>query len=255
MRTGRTSRRSRASRSRGRDGRAGRGGDAHDFRPRLQPMRQRQRLPFGLPQPQLHRAQAAQREKDVLRARRDGVEVDIGVQPRPPSALAETRPSSRSEWPERYLVPASMARSTPCSCGGKNSGVAQVLSMMTQMSRSCAASAIAGMSCISSDLRARRLGEDGARVVADQRGDAGADRRIVVGRLDAERPQHASRRSGAPANRRSRSSTGGRRRLHGRLQRHGDRRETGRRQPVPAAPASSLQALASASVVGVPCVP
>ena len=40
--------------------------------------------------------------------------------------------------------------STPWACGEKKSGVAQVLSMMTQAPAPCAASAIAGMSCISS---------------------------------------------------------------------------------------------------------
>ena len=44
---------------------------------------------------------------------------------------------------------------------------------------------MAGMSCISSDLRARRLGEHGLGVGPDQLGDAGADRGIVIGRLDA----------------------------------------------------------------------
>ncbi len=47
------------------------------------------------------------------------------------------------------LVPASTARSTPWECGEKKSGVAQVLSMMTQAPRACATSAIAGTSWIS----------------------------------------------------------------------------------------------------------
>ena len=64
-------------------------------------------------------------------------------------ALALVRPSSRSEWPDRYLVPASMAMSTPRSWGGKNSGVAQVLSITTAMSRGRHSAAMAGMSCIS----------------------------------------------------------------------------------------------------------
>ena len=65
------------------------------------------------------------------------------------SALAETSPIIMSEWPDRYFVPASIARSTPRSWGGKNSGVAHVLSMMTHTSRACAAAAMAGTSCIS----------------------------------------------------------------------------------------------------------
>ncbi len=64
-------------------------------------------------------------------------------------ALALVSPSSRSEWPDRYLVPASMAMSTPRACGGKNSGVAQVLSMTTAMSRGRHSAAMAGTSCIS----------------------------------------------------------------------------------------------------------
>jgi hypothetical protein len=66
-------------------------------------------------------------------------------------SFAETMPSSRSEWPLRYLVPASIAMSTPRACGGKNSGVAQVLSISTIASRACATAAIAGMSCISNE--------------------------------------------------------------------------------------------------------
>ena len=64
-------------------------------------------------------------------------------------SLAEVSPSSRSEPPLRYLVPASIAMSTPRACGGKNSGVAQVLSMTVGMSRARAAAAMAGTSCIS----------------------------------------------------------------------------------------------------------
>ena len=47
-------------------------------------------------------------------------------------------------------MPASTAMSTPCACGEKKSGVAQVLSMMTQAPCACAAAAIAGMSWTSS---------------------------------------------------------------------------------------------------------
>ena len=46
-------------------------------------------------------------------------------------------------------MPASTAMSAPRACGGKNSGVAQVLSMTTHRSRACAAAAIAGTSCTS----------------------------------------------------------------------------------------------------------
>lgn len=40
-------------------------------------------------------------------------------------------------------------RSTPRSCGGNRSGVAQVLSITTVPPRACIASAMAGTSCIS----------------------------------------------------------------------------------------------------------
>ena len=42
-------------------------------------------------------------------------------------------------------------QSTPKAWGEKNSGVAQVLSATTQAPRACATSAMAGMSCTSSD--------------------------------------------------------------------------------------------------------
>ena len=148
-------------------------------------MGERERLALRLAQAQLHRAQAAQREIDVFGARRNRERVDRLRKRGNQASLPETRPSSRSEWPDRYFVPASTARSTPCACGGKNSGVAQVLSMMTQTPRSRAAAAIAGMSCMSSDLRSRRLDEYGARVAAHQRADPGAERGIVIGGLDA----------------------------------------------------------------------
>ena len=156
---------------------------------------------------------------------------------RRPSAAAtifrwrKSRPSSRSEWPDRYLVPASMARSTPRSCGGKKSGVAQVLSMMTQTPRAWATAAIAGMSCISSDCEpgaSVRIARVLARISS---AIAGADRRIVVGRLDAERTQYAFGET-------PRGEIGGVGHqqmiaaLQRRLQRHGDRGEArGRHAP------------------------
>ena len=66
-------------------------------------------------------------------------------------SLAVTSPSRMSEWPPKYLVPASMQMSTPCSWGMKFSGVAQVLSRMTQMPRFAASAAMAGTSCTSID--------------------------------------------------------------------------------------------------------
>ena len=87
-------------------------------------------------------------------------------------ALADTSPSSRSELPDRYLVPASIARSTPRSCGGNSSGVAQVLSMSTTAPCRCAAAAMAGMSCISKDC------EPGASV----------NTAVVFGRSSASMP-------------------------------------------------------------------
>ena len=47
---------------------------------------------------------------------------------------AGTSPSSRSEAPLRYFVPASIAMSTPLACELKNNGVAQVLSISTTRS-------------------------------------------------------------------------------------------------------------------------
>ena len=82
-------------------------------------------------------------------------------------------------------MPASTAMSTPCACGEKNSGVAQVLSAMTQAPRACAAAAMAGMSCTSSDCEpgdstntALVLGRISAAIPAPIE-------RIVIGGLDA----------------------------------------------------------------------
>ena len=73
------------------------------------------------------------------------------------------------------------------SSGLKNSGVAQVLSIIDEARRArCAAAAIAGTSCISKVSEPGALDEDQPGVGADQRGDAGADQRVVEGRLDAE---------------------------------------------------------------------
>ena len=66
-------------------------------------------------------------------------------------SFADTMPSRRSDEPLQYFVPASIAMSTPRAWGGKNSGVAQVLSISTIRSRACATDAIAGMSCISKE--------------------------------------------------------------------------------------------------------
>ena len=69
------------------------------------------------------------------------------------------------------------------SCGGKKSGVAQVLSISTTTPRACATSAMAGMSCISKDS------EPGASV----------NTAVVLGRI-------SSAMSGADQRDRSRSS-------------------------------------------------
>ena len=99
------------------------------------------------------------------------------------SALADTSPIRRSEWPERYFVPASTAISAPRAWGGKNKGVAQVLSRIVQMPLDRASAAIAGTSWIS------KLCEPGISMkitlVFGRSGfDRRADRGIVIGCLD-----------------------------------------------------------------------
>ena len=84
-------------------------------------------------------------------------------------SFAETRPSRRSEPPLRYLVPASMARSTPRSCGGKSRGVAQVLSMRTTAPRAVGDLGDRRDVLHLEGLRARRLGEDRRGVRPEQR--------------------------------------------------------------------------------------
>ena len=74
------------------------------------------------------------------------------------SVAVVTMPITRSECPARYFVPAWIERSTPCSRGRKNIGVAQVLSIATRAPRPWAAFAIAGTSCIS------KVSEPGASV-------------------------------------------------------------------------------------------
>jgi hypothetical protein len=66
--------------------------------------------------------------------------------------------------------------STPCACGEKNSGVAQVLSATTQAPREWAAAAMAGMSCTSSDC------EPGAST----------NTALVLARISAEIPEPTS---------------------------------------------------------------
>ena len=107
------------------------------------------------------------------------------------SALAETRPSRRSEWPDRYFVPASIAMSTPWAWGGKKSGVAQVLSIRTQAPRACATSAIAGTSWIS---KLCEPGDSVSTALVFGRMSASmpsADARVVKGRLDPHALQNS----------------------------------------------------------------
>ena len=100
------------------------------------------------------------------------------------SSLAETRPSRRSECPERYLVPASRAMSTPCVWGEKNSGVAQVLSNMTHAPRAWATSAMAGTSWTSKVSEPGDSVNTGSGVRPHQRFDSSADAGIVIGGFD-----------------------------------------------------------------------
>ena len=162
------------------------------LRPRRQPGGEAERLLLVLLQPERHGAKAAQCQEHVLGAGADGHGI-VGHRAAPAKqrSFAETSPSRRSEPPRRYFVPASMHRSTPSLCGGKKSGVAQVLSMSTTAPCRCAAAAMAGTSCIS------KVCEPGASVKTAvvfgriRLCDPSADQRVVIGRLDPEALEHA----------------------------------------------------------------
>jgi len=100
------------------------------------------------------------------------------------SGLADTSPISRSEWPPRYLVPASTAMSAPRACGGKNKGVAQVLSRSckcpwpAQPRRSPEHPELQSFANRESRRRSR-LCSAGSRIRSQRRG------RIVIACLDA----------------------------------------------------------------------
>ena len=184
---------------------------ARDLGARREPSRDRERRLLMMHQPHLHGAQAAQREEHVLRpgadrhaCRRSRADPASSARsPRPCRAAGRT---SRC----RYFVPASIAMSTPRACGGKNSGVAQVLSISTigvaRMRGRCDRRNVLHLE----RQRARRLGEHRARIRLEQARDAGAEQRIVIGRLDAEALQQACRRNSASAGRPSPAPADGR---------------------------------------------
>ncbi len=72
-------------------------------------------------------------------------------------------PMIKSLWPPIYLLKLAMAMSTPRAMAGKNSGVAQLLSMIVTAPCARAAAVIAGTSC-TSNVRLPGLSSSTARV-------------------------------------------------------------------------------------------
>ncbi len=141
-------------------------------------------------------------EEHIVRAGARRHHVERRTQILPAALVGRDEPEQQVRTSRRDIScrPRSRYR-RPLACAAKNSGVAQVLSISTTSSRACAASAIAGMSCISKESEpgasvntARVFGWNKAR-------DAGADQRIVVGRLHAEAASGTCRRRSASAGR------------------------------------------------------
>ena len=177
-----------------------------------QPARDLEPVLLVPPQPHVERPQAPQRQPGIVRP--GGLaEHPPGPAPaarhRPRSTVTE--PSIRSAWPPIYLVQARIERSIPAAIAGKKSGVAQVLSSSVTRPRAFAAAQIAGHVLHLEAVRARAFHEDRPGLLADQRGDAGADQRIVIAGGDAEPLQHACRRARGSARRRCRPSAARRR--------------------------------------------
>ena len=154
--------------------------------PRGQPVRHGESLALGLAQAQLQRAQTAQRQENILRSRAHGEEVERLAQPRPPGGIggdeAEQEVGMAGEIFRSRLdgeIDAAFMRrkeqrrrpgivhDDADAAGMRGSGDRRhVLHFET--------------------LRPRRLDEDGIGVRPQQPFDRRADRRVVIGRLDAE---------------------------------------------------------------------
>jgi hypothetical protein len=238
--------------------RQGRMQHAGDFGPGGEPVRHLEPGRHLLLQPDMHGADAAQRQEGVL-GRDDHAE-------RLPGQLRAGACRARACGPRRCRSARRNGRhSIWCRPGprgrrrmralSKKSGVAQVLSIITSTSRACAAATIAGMSCIS------KVCEPGASVQTalvfglNSIGDAGAGCRIVIGDLDAVAAAASCRRNCASGGRRCRSPEGGRRRRASRAVGRVQASRPDEQTTTPAPPSIVFSAASSASIVGLPCVP
>jgi len=84
----------------------------------LQPFDQAQRGRGVLPQPRRQRVQAAVREVDVVRARRQPNWWNVSRRRGHADSLLVTVPMMTSEWPQMYLVAAWIETSTPSASAG-----------------------------------------------------------------------------------------------------------------------------------------
>ena len=172
----------------------------------FEPARERQRLALGFAKPQLHRAQAAQREKHILGTGRNRHLIDGLGEPRKPLRIGGDEAEQQIGMAGEILgarlhrhvdavrVRRKEQRRRP-GVVGDDAGAARVRGCgdrrdVLHLQR----------------LRARRFDEHRLGVGAHQRGDPRADERIVIGGLDAHALQRRCRRRCAPAGRPSRSS-------------------------------------------------
>ena len=174
---------------------------ARDLGPGREPARHVERLLLVLAQAQGHGAQAAQAEEDVLRARAHGEGV-VGRAQGLEAALVGRDQAEQEVGAAAEIFGAGLDREVDAALVGREEQRRRP-GVVHEDDRPAPVRDLGdGRDVLHLEgLRAGRLGEDGRRVRPEERLDAGADQRIVIGRLDPE---------ALAAPRRRRSGSGGR---------------------------------------------